>query len=255
MAVCCFVISPGRCGTQWLAHNLKQQLGLAYRVEHEPIHLLYAPHVNSGKNPLKCNGNEIQAHFESIRETLQEGINYAECGYPCWRHISWIASKLKQTMDVDLKVIQIIREPWSNALSLIKINAYVPSILPHQSYKSLLEPDSEGVAFAHIKDVWHEFSSVDKCLYYYYELHHQAQQLEQQIPKGNFLKLRYESMFSEAELTRVVNFLGGTDDPAKYAFELIDDFSCFIVPPTAKKLHPQITELMHNGLIEGLVDQ
>lgn len=38
-----FVLSTGRCGTQWLAQALGAAMGNRIRVEHEPLHNDYAP--------------------------------------------------------------------------------------------------------------------------------------------------------------------------------------------------------------------
>ena len=38
-----FVLSTGRCGTQWLAEALGRVFEGRLRVEHEPLHLGYLP--------------------------------------------------------------------------------------------------------------------------------------------------------------------------------------------------------------------
>ena len=54
-----FIISTGRCGTQWLAQQLKQQLPAA-RVEHEPLAYDYDPINNSPTSPLISNNGLSQ---------------------------------------------------------------------------------------------------------------------------------------------------------------------------------------------------
>ena len=243
MAICCFVISPGRCGTQWIAHQLKFQLQEIARVEHEPIHFSYAPYINSPSFPLVEQKEKILKHLESIAHTLESGLSYIECGFPCWRHIRWMISELSYIDNVSFKVIQIVREPMSNAHSLLKINAYVPPLLPHMRTKVLLSPDSPEAHFYELLDVWHEFSPFDKCLFYCCELYKEGEILRQQLPEHDFLRLNFEDMFNAESMAEVMSFLQSKFHSDLFSIKLLDKYQGQVAYYQNANIHRQVLSL------------
>ena len=244
MAICCFVISPGRCGTQWLTHQLKLQLQDVARVEHEPIHLGYTPHINSSDQPLVEQRETILSHLESITDTLESGLSYIECGFPCWRHIRWMISELSYIDNINFKIINIVREPKDNAQSLLKINAYTPPLLPHMKTKVLLIPDSQGAHFSGLSNVWQELSSFDKALFYCCEVYKEGEVLKQQLPEHDFLRLNFEDMFCAERLAEIVVFMGEKFSPELFSGELVDNHYGHIAWHQNRNIHPDVLNIL-----------
>ena len=78
-----FVLSTGRCGTQWLADVLSATLGDRAEVQHEPLGEDYAPRqmLGAGADPDPELADFIDEHLEAIERTLATR-DYVECGHP-----------------------------------------------------------------------------------------------------------------------------------------------------------------------------
>lgn len=202
----CFVLSTGRCGTQWLTQYLNQLLGAQpqqYRVVHEPLNFQYNPLKNSPETPLSSNQVELINHLEKIKNTLSKGANYIETGFPCWRHIAWFAQELAQPV----KIVHLTRNPIDTARSWLKLNVYVPPILPHLPEKELFTPFAPYAKLPQFQTYWHELSPYEKCLYFWAEVHLQALAYKQDWHTANWLHLGYESLFDAQTLNKLNRFL------------------------------------------------
>jgi len=82
-----FVLSTGRCGTQWLADSLSAIWGDAVEVTHEPLHIDYAAREMLGAGDPShlpaVLAEPILKHMEMIEEALASQ-RYFECGHPSW---------------------------------------------------------------------------------------------------------------------------------------------------------------------------
>lgn len=196
-----FVLSPGRCGTQWLSKVFSNDNPLHW-VTHEPLHLHYEPTINSPENPLKKNTNILQDHLNKIKAHLDTGGNYLECGFPCWRHIAWFKNQLGSRC----KVIYIHRNPIENAGSLLKLNAFTLPLLPHIPEKIFFHPDAEGALMPEYKYKWASLSPFEKCLYFWAEVNLQAQIYFEQFGKENWLTIPFGELFSAQARESIARF-------------------------------------------------
>ncbi|MDH3602305.1 MAG: hypothetical protein OEU26_22050, partial [Candidatus Tectomicrobia bacterium] len=90
-----FFISTGRCGTQWLAFHLQQHMADTAVVEHEPLQH-YAP-SHQLQDSEEAAGDEVadtREHLERIEHILTQH-DYIECGWPCWRALTYIQQRLQ----------------------------------------------------------------------------------------------------------------------------------------------------------------
>ena len=76
MSFAVFILSTGRCGTQWLAEHLQRAYSDRFQVEHEPMHNAYHPrrmltvHTLDDLDPEAS--EQIVAHTEGIETCLAQ---------------------------------------------------------------------------------------------------------------------------------------------------------------------------------------
>jgi hypothetical protein len=199
-----FVLSTGRCGTQWLASHFKRAFAEQLSVEHEPLHIAYEPRKmlkrsepNDTSDPQK-----ILDHADEIERRLMRG-SYLECGHPCWSAIPFFARRFPG----QVRVIHLVRHPAPTAFSGLTHLRYCPPLLPgiHQE-KTPLSPTDEGVRFPEYRERWAALTPFEKCLYYWLEVN--AFGVNQQTQLGvPWLRLRYEDLFAGDGLQRLTEFL------------------------------------------------
>jgi hypothetical protein len=214
-----FVLTPGRCGTQWLNQQLRLFTSGAW-VCHEPLHFNYQPIENSPSHPLNKNADRLLAHLSSIQNHLREGVSYLECGFPCWRHLSWF----KRELGDDVKVIYVHREPVDNAASLLKLNAFVPPLLPHLPEKQLFHPAAPGALLPEYQHCWQQLSPFEKCLYYWAEVNFQASLYQSTFSEDSWLTIPYQRLFSEISLCAIAEFANISFDFHPHMLERVDQY-------------------------------
>lgn len=198
-----FILSSGRCGTQWLAKQLHNVLVNHYWVTHEPLHFDYAPNKNSPSKPLDYNRNKIQAHATQIQNHLSRGGHYIECGFPCWRHLDWY----REILQTDVKVIHLHRHPVDTARSWLKQNAFVMPLLPHLPEKSLFHPLAPEANLPDYVNRWEQMSPFERNLYYWAEVQLQAENYNRSWDSKNWLEIRFDQLFEVETFNRLKNFL------------------------------------------------
>ncbi|WDE05957.1 sulfotransferase domain-containing protein [Thalassomonas viridans] len=262
----CFILSTGRCGTQWLTRYLiellAQHSNTNTEVRHEPLGNQYAPIANAPSAALTTNKDIIEQHLDDIQQFLARGKNYIETGFPCWRHISWFADRLK----VPVKVIHLTRHPVYTSVSWLKLNAFVPPFLPHLPEKELFTPFAPGAKLPCYQQNWQQLSPFEKCLYYWGEVHMQALAYQQDGPLNHWLNISYETLFTKQSLNRLTQFLGLTATAGQisaskeYCTEnKIDSYGGMIqadVNPEEIFRHPEIIKLANTlGYHELTIDK
>jgi hypothetical protein len=201
-----FVLSTGRCGTQWLAEQLGSSYGETFRVEHEPLHNGYRPRRMLGTPaPLNFDPEDarpILAHIEEIEGCLERS-SYIECGHPCWSAIPYLANRFPGRM----RVVHLTRHPIPTSLSWLTHGAYQPPILPHVPEKVLLSPFDAGIRLEAYRERWTGLHPFEKCLYYWAEVNvfGLIQQERLGVP---WLRLSYEALFQADGLDSLLSFLG-----------------------------------------------
>ena len=205
MSFAVFVLSTGRCGTQWLAENLEQAYGDRIGVEHEPIHDGYCARRMLGAGDPARLEPELAApllrHLDAVERRL-ETRPYIECGYPCWSSIPYLAQRFAGR----LRVVHLTRHPVPTALSWLTHGAYQPPLLPHLREKVLLSPADPGTALGEYGSLWDSISPFEKCLYYWAEVNGfgLAQQDALALP---WLRLSLEDLSGGEGLARLLAFL------------------------------------------------
>ncbi|MBX7185192.1 MAG: sulfotransferase [Vicinamibacteria bacterium] len=200
-----FVLSTGRCGTQWLAATLKAACGDHLTVEHEPLHNGYRPRQMLGlKTPTDLDQESsrlILAHVERIEGTL-EASSYMECGHPCWSSVPWLIERFSGR----IRILHLVRHPVPTALSWLTHAAYEPPLLPHLKEKVLLSPFDDGVAFLEYRERWPSLTPFEKSLFYWAEVNALGLRLER-MPEVPWLRLTFEELFLDTGIGRILEFL------------------------------------------------
>lgn len=231
-----FVLSTGRCGTQWLTELLRRQWPQA-RVEHEPLHFQYRPDLNSATLPLQHNAEQIQQHLQQIQQQLTTGRPYIETGFPCWRHLDWFRQQLTGTV----KILHLHREPLATVRSLLKLNAFVPPLFDYLPVKNFYLPDAGQDQFKMVQALWPQLQPAEKALCYWLELQAYALQLQQNWPASDWLSLSFSELVSSSGLTKIQQFFAvpATDDAVTVP-ATIDHFGGNWVP--AQLEYPQLSQ-------------
>ena len=205
MAHAVFILSTGRCGTQWLAAQVSRHYGEVYRVEHEPLHNRYCPRrMLAFRTPEELGVEDaapILEHVESIERTLEQK-NYIECGHPCWSTLPYFAERFRGRV----RFIHLTRHPIPTAFSWLTHGAYELPLLPHLQQKVLLTPFDPGVTFTEYRERWPSMSPFEKCLYYWAEVNAFGLRVAKSI-QAPWLRASFENLFGADALKTVFEFL------------------------------------------------
>ena len=243
MSKAIFVLSTGRCGTQWLANFLKDNYSDTYHVEHEPLHNSYNPRkmiARVSDTDLASDWYQpIKKHTEKLNRLLKHS-NYIECGHPCWSSIPFLINNL----DVPVKVIHLTRHPVYTACSWLTHSAFQPSILPHLQEKVLLSPFDKDVLFHEYKERWDKITPFEKCLYYWAEVNGFGLDLKKRMGP-DLIRICYEDVFQGDGLVEILDFM---DRPFKKEIhtikkQTIDKYyylTSEVFDPEIISLHPAI---------------
>jgi hypothetical protein len=200
-----FVLSTGRCGTQWLAAHLQRTYPDRFQVEHEPLHNAYAPRRTLTARTMADLAPEaaeqVLAHVEGIETCLMQR-GYLECGHPCWSTIPALADRFRGRV----RVVHLVRHPVPTAFSWLTHGAYQPPILSHSPEKVLLSPFDPGIRLTEYRERWEGLTPFEKCLYYWAEVNLFGL-AQQEILEAPWLRLTYEELFFAEGLERLLKFL------------------------------------------------
>ncbi len=203
-----FVLSTGRCGTQWLTTALAAVVGADARVEHEPLHDRYAARRMLGVREPAELGEKTAAPILAHGTTIERELawrDYIETGHPCWSSIPWLARRLAG----QVRVVHLVRHPVPTACSWLSHGAFVPPLLPHMPVKEFIAPTDAGVSFPEYRESWAGLAPVEKALVYWAEVNAFALRQERELGVP-WLRIHYEALFDPASeaLARLVAFLG-----------------------------------------------
>lgn len=211
MPTATFVLSTGRCGTQWLTEALANAMGERARVEHEPLHNRYHPRRMLGAREPEALGEAaarpILTHVADIEREL-ETRDYIETGHPCWSSLPWLARRLAGR----IRIVHLVRHPVTTACSWVSHGAFVPPLLPHLPVKELISPEDAGAGFGEYREAWPTLGAFEKCLVYWAEVNAFGLRLERAAATP-WLRVRYEDVFSGSGdgLTRLLDFVGAPE--------------------------------------------
>jgi hypothetical protein len=207
-----FVLSTGRCGTQWLAKSLIDHYPDLLSVTHEPYQREYLPRQLLGiDDPAQWPSIAlIDRHLAAIEQDLA-AKSYIECGWPCYGPLRYFAERLSGRV----RVIHLVRHPVPTAASMVTHLCY--HARPDQlTEKALLTPTDAGVAMPEYAERWTSLSRFEKCLYFWGEIALLAVRYERQLG-APWLRVRCEDMFGGDALDEVLAFIGLPRREAIYA--------------------------------------
>lgn len=246
-----FVLSTGRCGTQWLADAIARRLGDNVVVTHEPLDNDYAPRAMlSARDPENLDEDAAEPlldHVDFIEEVLQSRP-YVECGHPCWSSIPYLMRRFEGRV----RVVHLVRHPVQTAFSWLTHLAYCPPPAPHMREKILLSPFDEGVRFASYRDRWSALTPYEKALYYWLEVNTLGCEVAS-------FRVRYEDLFEPQTLDRIIAFADITSAAAgkmRSPQQIVDRFH-HVSPnwfdPYLIERHPDVLDLATRMGYEPLV--
>lgn len=212
-----FVLSTGRCGTQWIASALGDAFPHLLHVTHEPIHNGYEPR---NARAAKAVPAVVTKHLDRIEEIL-ENQSYLECGHPAWSSLPAIAARFPGRF----RIIHLTRHPVPCSYSWLTHGAFQTPLLPHLPPKDLLVPTDPGVLYPGYSPHWETLSPYEKCIYYWCEVNGFALRLETELGVP-WLRLRSEDLFKGDGLAAMLAFLDLPTDTGKIPphGEVVDRF-------------------------------
>jgi hypothetical protein len=238
-----FVLSTGRCGTQWLAAVLRRACGGRAAVEHEPLGDDYAPRLMLGaRDPATLSPDAAEPILEHAAgiESILESRAYVECGHPSWSTIPWLLRRFAGR----IRVLHLVRHPVPTAWSWVTERAYCPPLAPHLRERVLLSPFDAGVRFTSYRARWPSLNPYEKALFYWAEVN--AFGLCAAESAGvPWMRVRFEDLAEGDALPRVLAF-AGCEDPEIARPDPVDEFrflSDFWCDPGMIAAHADVVEV------------
>ncbi|HCY84429.1 MAG TPA: hypothetical protein DHV36_04770 [Desulfobacteraceae bacterium] len=255
MKMAFFILSTGRCGTQWIFDFLRQVCDDNFLITHEPLAGRYQPRkILRFKDPNQMEPGLPEATREHVRHIADclETRHYIECGHPCWSTLPYFIEKFKDRVGI----VHLVRHPVHTAFSWLTHRAYCPPLLPYLREKAWLSPFDEGVNFPEYKPVWDRLHPYEKSLYFWAEITAFGLNLEHG-PDIPWLRLKSEAVFNGDGLEKLCRFLGiGTAFDPVFRESRVDKFHCgteYWCDWRLIRRHPVVVDLAR-GLGYGLDD-
>jgi hypothetical protein len=236
-----FVISTGRCGTQWLAEVLRRAAADTAAVAHEPLGDDYPQHAMlATRHPDNLDEEAAESlleHVASIEQTLIT-TPYIECGHPLWSSLPYLLERFAERV----RVIHLIRHPVPTAWSWLTQRAYCPPLAPHLPERVLLSPFDDGIRFTAFRERWPSLTPYEKSLFYWAEVN--AFALHLQTTAGvPWMRCRIEDLSRGEGLKELLAFAGL--DPQPPALAAVDKFHFLAnaCDPHLIERHPEVLEV------------
>lgn len=207
-----FVLSTGRCGTQWLHDAMRTCYGDLIEASHEPLKADYQPRrfFRSSRAGLTALGDvpEVAAHVARIRTQLERGP-YFEAGWPCFAALPW----LHEALDGRLRIVHLARHPVTTAFSMATHRVYERDDWIRDG---ALTPFDGGCLRPALQLRWAAMSGYEKCLFWWTELHRYALDLHRRRPDIAWHATTYEALFAPTPdaLHALADFCGLPRRPA-----------------------------------------
>lgn len=204
-----FFLTTGRCGTQSLAHHLRQFYSDRAKVEHEPIRAGYRPkfHLRSQLDSTTLAASpRVARHIEEIEGTL-ESRDYIEVGWPSF---AW-APFLYRRLNGRARFVHLVRNPVRVALSLTTHGFYQPEKVNNEyTDAAQLDPFTAGTRFRGYASRWKELTPYEKCLFQWLEINTFALEVGRAVKASQFRTFRFEDLVQsgDASGSAFLEFLG-----------------------------------------------
>jgi hypothetical protein len=207
-----FVLSTGRCGTQWLHDAMQACYGDLIACEHEPLKMAYLPKRFFRASPSALNAlgdiPDVVRHVARIRSEL-EHRPYFEAGWPAYAALPW----LHEALDGRLRIVHLARHPVNTAFSMATHRLYDREDWIREG---TLTPFDSGCLHPALQLDWPRMSGYEKCLFLWTELNRYALDLHRSRPDIPWLTTSYEAMFAPESdaLSALTGFCGLRHLPA-----------------------------------------
>ena len=244
MSFAVFILSTGRCGTQWIAKVLADRYGDQLEVEHEPLEDRYRPRQAlaeaAEKNPSLS--PEVRVHADAIERRIAVRP-YLECGHPCWSSIPFLARRFAGRV----RIVHLTRHPVPTCYSWLAHRAFRIPLAAHIPAKILLSPLDVGIEFKEYEAIWNGLTPFEKCLFYWAEIHAFGIRCQSRLGVP-WLRLKYEDLFGGDGLKQLLAFLdlapqeNHPDDTSR----LVDEYRYLTDDRTDWRItrnHPQVIRL------------
>ena len=200
-----FILSTGRCGTQWLAKNLHEAYGNRLAVAHEPLFIHYSPRQLLGvKDPALCEDAPlIFKHFNRIEDVLNT-VPYIECGWENYGALRYLVERFRG----HIRIVHLTRHPMQSASSMVTHHYYTAQrqLMDELNEKALLTPFDDGMSFPEYRNQWETMSPLGKCLYFWLEVHSLGLRLQDELGVP-WLRLQSEKLLDGDALPQLLEFL------------------------------------------------
>ena len=186
-----FVMSSGRCATQYLAHVM-QGLRDDVVVEHEPIGPNYVPRQvfrSTDFDRVVDLHPEVAQKFSEIEEHLASGRRYIDTGWPTFAWLPYLSRRF----DGRFEFTHLVRNPLETAASLLTHNFFLGRDDPYARQAIIVGGPHTG--YPQLADEWEGFSPLEKCLFHWLEVN--TFLLEGHHLRGFRGMVRFEDLFSE----------------------------------------------------------
>jgi len=187
-----FVMSTGRCATQYLAHSLRDRAEDVV-VEHEPIGARYRPRLGYRK-PNKLHETlgrnlHIQRKFFEIEDHLAAGRRYVDVGWPTFAWLDYLESRFGDRFEF----IHLVRNPFHVAASTLTHGAFAGRE-DMRTRTCFIRGTDRNVRHAEFAQAYDGFTPYEKALYSWLEINAHVQDAHD---KPGFRGLyRFEDLFS-----------------------------------------------------------
>lgn len=199
-----FILSTGRCGTQWLSASLAECYDDLAVVTHEPIKRAYRPRTLLGSRDLDAlpDAAFVGKHLTQIEAHLASRP-YIECGWPCYGALRNLAQRFAGR----IRIVHLVRHPIPTAASMVTHLYYHEPDRPDRLNElAVLTPDDAGVSFPEYRERWDRMERFEKCLYFWAEINALGLKLETELGVP-WLRVRSEDMFRGDGLEQLLEFL------------------------------------------------
>lgn len=204
-----FVLSTGRCGTQWLATHLGEIYADMAIVTHEPIGPAYrCRQFFRAYDRLDDMAAvpDIAAHLAQIRSAVRRGT-YVETGWPLFSALPLLVERL----GIEVRIVHLTRHPVPTAISHMAHKTYGGSPrIDGYTQMAALDAFCDGVVQTDVREVWEDLTPYEKTLFWWTEVHLYAEELVQRYPSVAFHRVKAEDLLAgdEATLQALCAFAG-----------------------------------------------
>lgn len=189
-----FIMSTGRCSTQFLARLLESGTPKAM-VVHEGAGPNYKPAQVFRTNefaPVVETTHQLRNQFDIIEQQLEKDSTFIDTGWPAY---AW-GPYLEKRFGAAFRFAHLVRNPFSFAASM-STHLLLDDREETISKFGIIRPHLPGVKYPEFFNEYSEFTRFERGLYHWLEVN--SYLLEQHDASGFMGLFRFEEMYGEAQ--------------------------------------------------------